>query len=1552
MLKAYKITRIIVITLLVIITAVPVGLYITLNTQWAHQKMCRVARTELGKLLGTRVEIDRLDFAPFNRIRLTGVGIADDNDSLAVTVHDIAARFELDWFLRTGQITVDYVALDSLDAHIYRATPDSPLNISRIIKKLSKKEPGKPPTRFNLSVSTVIISASGLSYDVLSAPRRGNGVFDPSHIVVSGLSVGASLPRLSNDTVRVDLDRLTFAERSGLELRSLRARVAYTPKWLTLSDLEVELPHTRISLAPVRLDYNSPAAIANTLRTAPLTVTTVGENYVTPSDLSAFLPALGGITDRFYLTLDAVGNRHAVSLRQLSVVNKRSGLRLSASGEVANPADRSSLRVDKGRITFSSQPGALDFVNAFAGDRQARLANLLRRAGAIRADITADGALDGFSVVADIASGAGSIKADIEGANNGKTWTLDGQAVAADLQAGLLADNPRLGSVSAEATFDGTFAPGNIAGQVNAAVRHFVLNGNTFRNLQLDGYADPQKNFGGTVVLDDDSTGYADLQFEGSYNHASPRFKASGKVRGLALAKFGVKGKYASYRLTTDLDADLSGHTGDWINGYAHIDNLTYEGNGPTLTVRHFSAEANNTTFPNRLTIESDFLNGSMEGRIYPSAIPAQARNLLASAMPVLGTAPDNSGKSHSSSHSGSGSGADSEGSYDNDFTFDFTIANAENLSAFLGLPAGIIYPVTIDGIFNNGAGVAGISIDAPYLQQNDKIIENTSLNANIMRKDGRAEVYATTVYPTQKGVMAISTGMTASANRIDTKIGWQIERDKPIDGNLSFSTLVETNGAGGYTADIAVNPGTINFGQAVWSLHPAHILAGPGLISVDHFAMTTPGQAIRVNGSASTGSNSELLLNLSEVELIDIFRTLDINNALIGGRATGVFHARELFSATPALWCDNLHVRDISYNDCVMGDAEVRAAYKPDDKAFSLDADITGRDGNLSRISGDIVTTGSLDLTFDARHIPVGFMKPFMSAFADDLSGYASGRARLFGTFHDINLEGNVRADSLGLKLGFTNTWYYATDSVHIRPGIINLDNIRLSDRYGHTAMLNGFVRHQCFHKPEFEFRVTNADRLLVYDVPSRLSPDWYGRIFGNGSAYVSGKPGLVNIDVNMSTTENSTFTFVLSDDEEADEYNFITFRDKTPHVVRDSLVEIDRLPAAVAEYRRRMREKAAQADEPSEYRMNIQVDITPAAKVILVMDPVGGDEIKATGNGNLRMTYNSTGNELHMYGTYVIDHGSYNFTLQDIIVKDFTIREGSSITFTGDPYAAQLDIKALYNVNANLSDLDESFLQDKDLNRTNVPVSAVLMARGDMRQPDISFDLDFPTLNSDVYRKVRSIVSTDEMMNRQIIYLLALNRFYTPEYMSTTKGNELFSVASSTIASQLSSMLGKLSENWSIAPNLRSDRGDFSDVEVDVALSSSLLNNRLLFNGNFGYRDKSLNTNQFVGDFDIEYLLNRRGNWRLKAYNRYNDQNYYLRTAQTTQGVGIMYKRDFDTMFGFLRNLRKPKEDADTVKTDTVPSHKVPSKAALSDTVPSDSRAQSVPADSLKKP
>ncbi|MDE6836056.1 MAG: translocation/assembly module TamB, partial [Muribaculaceae bacterium] len=288
----------------------------------------------------------------------------------------------------------------------------------------------------------------------------------------------------------------------------------------------------------------------------------------------------------------------------------------------------------------------------------------------------------------------------------------------------------------------------------------------------------------------------------------------------------------------------------------------------------------------------------------------------------------------------------------------------------------------------------------------------------------------------------------------------------------------------------------------------------------------------------------------------------------------------------------------------------------------------------------------------------------------------------------------------------------------------------------------------------------------------------------------------------------------------------------------------------------------------------------------------------------------------------------GNYNFSLKELILRDFKINPGSSISFNGDPLAAILDIEAAYRVNTNLSDLDKSFANDRDLNRTNVPVDALLKVRGEMTSPEITFDLALPTLTGDVERKVKSIISTEDMMNRQIIYLLALNRFYTPEYMgSSSNGGEFASVASSTISSQLSNIMGQLSDKFTVAPSFRSDKGDFSDMEVDVALSSRLLNNRLLLNGNFGYRDKSTSQTTFVGDFDLEYLLSRNGNLRLKAYNHFNDQNYYLKSSLTTQGIGIIYRKEFDNPFSWLRRKKKDnrkkgteEENGEVIERDTL--------------------------------
>lgn len=275
-------------------------------------------------------------------------------------------------------------------------------------------------------------------------------------------------------------------------------------------------------------------------------------------------------------------------------------------------------------------------------------------------------------------------------------------------------------------------------------------------------------------------------------------------------------------------------------------------------------------------------------------------------------------------------------------------------------------------------------------------------------------------------------------------------------------------------------------------------------------------------------------------------------------------------------------------------------------------------------------------------------------------------------------------------------------------------------------------------------------------------------------------------------------------------------------------------------------------------------------------------------------------------MYGGYIIESGSYNFSLQQVIHKDFKIRDGSTVSFRGDPFDANLNINAIYSLTANLRDLDESLAQESA--RTNVPVNCVLNIDGVLRSPTISFDLELPNSNEELERKMRSLVDTEEMMTRQVVYLLVLNKFYTPDYaMVTSTSSGFASVASSAISSQLSSILSGITDKVQIGTNIRASESSFTDTEVEMMLSSQLLDNRLLFNGNFGYKNNPTQPRTFVGEFDLEYKLNKSGEIRLKAYNHSNDMYKYLKSALTTQGVGIMFKKDFDRLGDIFRKRKK---------------------------------------------
>lgn len=1514
------------VSLIALVFLIPASLYVALSLPVVQKYICNSAEKELSEYLTVPVTIDHIAISPFNRVTIFGVDIKDRNGVSAMKVKRLGAGVNLWSLLTHDRIVVDYAEIIGMDATIYRDSIEAPLNIQPIIDAVSPKDKTKPPTRFDFRINTIVIRTSSAKYDVCSEPHNPEK-FDPNHINIKGLRADIQLPQIKNDDFTIDLRRLAFAEQSGVNLTSLSGLLHISANELAAHNVELFLPNSHISFNDQVLKIDSLKNLKQQLSGSYFDVELKPGSNIAATDIVPFVPQLAGMDMGFDISLQASGTINHIELKDLELKSDL-GARISAKATISNVANKDNLTVDVPLLEADiNSAGAIATVLRFT-KIDPKTEKILSNLGNVQLTASASADSHGGSLEADMtASGidlilngnfarvSGSPKSPYRISGDLLISQFDGSTLFAGIDNQLA----ELTELDGDITFDITTGNGLPDGNADLTIRSATFKSQNITDLTARLFKEGYEYIGQLFV--DNASIYADADIRAYISPKEKTLDFRADLHDLSLFTLGIDKHDLGRKLTVNSEGNLRGTSLDDIAGTININDIHLAQPGHTdFRLDNISIESTRSADIDSISVNSEILDASIYGKYHLTTLIPVSKAILAQALPVvIGDAVKGNVAEFPERQNNL-----------NDLTYKVNVKTLEPLKPLTKIPVGLLQPIEISGDFSSTTRSFDFRMDAPYLSQGNKLIQNTSLMADLVGSDehsnySHGHINFTTTIPTKKGPMTINTTAETRNDCIDSRLEWKIDRDRDFSGDISVTTCfthTEEEDDNRLRTDVKINPSKAVFNDTVWTIDPADISIDGKNIDVKGFRCWRDKQFISMNGRVSELPSDTLTLTLEDVNLDYIFETLDIQTAMFGGNATGKIYATQLLTPTPVAYTDELNVKSLKYNHSLMGNALIKSKWVNDTKGIALNAEISQPNGRKSYIDGAIYPMGdSLNLAFDADRIEIGFLKPYMAAFASDVGGYASGKARLYGTFKLIDMTGDVYGEDVRLTIGFTNTTYLTTDSVHFRPGRIQIDSLQLKDVYGNKAMLNGWVTHECFKMPKFNFHITDARNLLVYDVKENSDFRWYGKIFGNGEARIEGRPGLVDIRVDMTTAPNSSFTYVLSDALSAQDYNFITFRDRD-QAKKDSIAAINAPPLLVREFNERIT-KMNKNSSPSKYKMTFNIGISPQALITLVMDPVGGDRIRCHGSGTLAMSYDSANEDLRMNGTYILDDGKYNFTFQDIIIKEFTIKQGSSIAFNGDPYSAQLNLTAKYQVKANLTDLDESFLEDKELNRTNVPVDALLHVTGDMRQPEISFNLDFPTLTEETKRKVNSIVNTDEMMSRQIIYLLALSRFYTPDYMNATRGNELVSVASSTISSQLSNILGQLSDKWNIAPNFRSDRGDFSDMEFDVALSSNLLNNRLLLNGNLGYRDKSLNNNSFIGDFDIEYLLNRSGSLRLKAYNRYNDQNFYLKSALTTQGVGLVFKRDFDNMFSFLKPLfrkKKTTEEKTETKTDSI--------------------------------
>ena len=1011
---------------------------------------------------------------------------------------------------------------------------------------------------------------------------------------------------------------------------------------------------------------------------------------------------------------------------------------------------------------------------------------------------------------------------------------------------GRILDNRKLGTVVARIDAHGTMK--HIFAKGNIA--RFDYGNYDFHNIEIDGDYD-MKALRGTASIADPNV---NLSVKGDYHLGSRLYALDAAINHLRPTVLGMKMHDPSYSL----------------------DNI--------------SISANNKGKEGHLDVEAPFVSLYARGQYDLTTIYGSIMRLVADKLPTIPGISKHAAKGY------------------NDFTLQANITSAEVLQRMFGLPLSLSLPVHINGNISDAEKNVNLYINAPNFSWDGSAFHDANIELNTIGDSLRMEARISQGLPYEKAPV-YRLRAAAADNNLSTLLYYANQSSKlPITGKIDARTQFFTSDNGATGVHVTVNPSEIMLGEKKWLLNPADIIYRKNELTVDMLNFSHDDQHIIINGKATPQATDSIVADLKDVDVAYILNLVNFHSVDFAGKASGKAVVKSIFQ-TPEAYA-NLDVKDFVFENGPLGTLHAKAAY--DNQEGQINIDATAEDGpeHLTVINGYVSPKRNyIDLGIEAHNTSLKFMENFCGSFLNNVEAWCKGKLNVVGDLKNINLVGDVVAHGrMHMKqLGTDYTFNHLR--AHAIPDDIQFEGDSIYDshyngKHSHFALIRGGIHHKHLTRLSYDLDI-DANNFLGFDTHEFGDDTFYGTVFATGTVGIHGKSGETIIDIDATPEPHSIFVYNVASPDAISAGSFIHWNDATPYIYRPYSPDSDK-----------DKKKDSSSNFSSDMRINFLVNTNPNLTLKLMMDDQTGDYITLNGNGVIRANYYNKGG-LDMFGNYVVDHGQYKLTIQNIIKKDFDFQPGGTIAFGGDPYNAPLNLQAKYTVNGvPLSDLNIG----RSFSSNNIRVDCLMDITGTPGAPKVDFSMDLPTVNSDAKQMIYSVINSQEEMNQQVLYLLGIGRFYTQTKNNQTSEDAsqqsqtslaMQSLLSGTISQQINNVLSSFvnSSNWNFGANISTGNEGFNNAEYEGILSGRLLNNRLLFNGQFGYRDNANATQSFIGDFDLRYLIFPNGNLSIHVYNQTNDR-YFTRNSLNTQGVGLIMKKDFFNLRDLLGIKKKSKD------------------------------------------
>lgn len=1251
--------------------------------------------------------------------------------------------------------------------------------------------------------------------------------------------------RLSGPDLGAKISAMGFESNFGLHVSKLSGDYYYDSTSMGIANMTLITPQLSDLRGDLSLSY--PQGMSNFSDKVYLELDLTQGSKLATADINTWYDAFD---HKGFIALNGAihGTLNNLTWSQAQLQYRQSFLR----GEVSlkNMLNTSPFNLDISEMRLSS--GRDDLIDFMPQDLGPSLPASLRRLG--KTSMIGALSLQGDVLTFDgtLGSALGRIKTNFELGNlDLAEYAFYNAALELEgFQVGRLIGNKSLGGVSGLVNIKGRgLSTDRLNTQISATFDAVQYLGYTYSNIELESDLVAPFQKWSWSVSDQylQSSGF----LKGEENKDQLRFDLEAQVGFADLHTLGLIQRDSIAEFSGAFKAKAYGPNYDQLSGSLVMDNTFYQTQERYFYFEDLAVQLDNGPEQKVLTIDApEVVRGSLSGQFNWADVPNLFQNALGTTYINYSLEPVAANQS---------------------LSYDFEIYHK---IVDLFLPELQLGSNTrIKGLVTDNTQDFALDFSAPELLLMGNYLGGVNLSIDNDHKLYRSAVSVDSIYTGSRYFNDLRLVNGALADTINTQFTLKGGKNKQDDYALDLFQTRDSIG----NAVIGLHPSKLILGNQIWEFNKENKAQTHRLtIGKDNALRLTPlvlsnnAERITFSGFRDAQTALSLVMDFDQVNIEHILPSIDHLqlDGMLNGRLQFKKIEENYFPSS------NLLLSSFAINKVSMGDLSVGITGNKDLTEYLINSTLNKEGKNKFKAIGAIDLKKAkpyLDMNLSLRDFDLEALSPLGGTVLSDIRGRVDGRARVQGLYNAPSLTGDLTLKKTKLRIPYLNIDLAVEQNakVAISNGAFNIAPTRLTDlKYNTQATLNGSITHENFSKWALDLDM-NTDRFLALDTPAEESVLYYGTTFIGGGATIVGPADELVIDVTARTQEGTTFKIPISDVTTVGDDSFIRFI--SPEEKQARISGLTYVP-----------------DEIKGLTVNFDLDINDQAEVEILVDPVNNSKFKGRGTGLMFIEINTLG-KFKMWGEFVVIEGNYDFKYGGIVDKTIDVVPGGRITWNGAADEAQLDLTAKYLV----EDVNPSALLDNPSLNSTVDVEVLLNLSGQIMQPELDFQLDFPNVSSAVRDELNVKLNEREQRQLQAIYLAATGSF------QGEGGQNIVGTLTERVNKLVADLLADSDSKFKILPTIGTRQVDLNaQLEYNVGVQiSTQISERVLINGKVAVPVGGANDSAVAGDIQVQWLVNDDGSLRMNFFNRQADLQFIGEDQIFEQGAGASYTVDFET-------------------------------------------------------